>query len=445
MATTKTAPQQHSQPSRKGKRAWRKNVDVSEVQSGLEALREEVIKGGVISEKPSDALFTLDTTGDVAIQKAHRNKTYKPLKVNEIIARRSAVPAIDTRKRPSNVTDGILPEKKRKKTDGVSQKEYDRLRERAYGGEMVEKDIINSQSLASYDPWSEVLAPQQQIEQKEAEEKFTFLDKKKPTRAPDTLKQAPISLGVSARAIPAVSKPKGEASYNPLFEDWDNALNEAGAKEVEAEQKRLAVAAEEERKQRLIEKAQNEDDEAHGGWTEDESAWEGFESEMEADAEWLRKKRPERKTPAERNKVRRRKVAEREAKHEERMKIRDKEAKKIKEIAKEVSAKEKARISLEMFAAELGSDADEDVDDRLLRRRKFGKVPVPERPLELVLPDELQDSLRRLKPEGNLLKDRFRNLLVRGKIETRNPIQQPKKPKRTYTEKWTYKDFTISA
>lgn len=70
---------------------------------------------------------------------------------------------------------------------------------------------------------------------------------------------------------------------------------------------------------------------------------------------------------------------------------------------------------------------------------------LPERPLELVLPDELQDSLRLLKPEGNLLNDRFRSIMVRGKLETRKPIQQPKRAKRTYTEKWTYKDFTVSA
>jgi nucleolar protein 53 len=41
------APQQHKQPSRKGKKAWRKNVDVSDVQAGLEQARDEVIKGSV--------------------------------------------------------------------------------------------------------------------------------------------------------------------------------------------------------------------------------------------------------------------------------------------------------------------------------------------------------------------------------------------------------------
>jgi len=40
-----TAPKQHSQPSRKGKKAWRKNVDIDEVQKGLEEVREQVIQG----------------------------------------------------------------------------------------------------------------------------------------------------------------------------------------------------------------------------------------------------------------------------------------------------------------------------------------------------------------------------------------------------------------
>jgi len=44
-AAVREAPQQHKQPSRKGKKAWRKNVDLSEVQTGLESAREEVIQG----------------------------------------------------------------------------------------------------------------------------------------------------------------------------------------------------------------------------------------------------------------------------------------------------------------------------------------------------------------------------------------------------------------
>jgi nucleolar protein 53 len=59
----------------------------------------------------------------------------------------------------------------------------------------------------------------------------------------------------------------------------------------------------------------------------------------------------------------------------------------------------------------------------------------------LQLPDELADSLRTLRPEGNLLYDRFRSLRERGIVEARNPITNVKKAKKTSTEKWSYKDF----
>jgi len=45
MSSKLDAPQQLKQPSRKGKKAWRKNVDVTDVQEGLRNLKDEEIKG----------------------------------------------------------------------------------------------------------------------------------------------------------------------------------------------------------------------------------------------------------------------------------------------------------------------------------------------------------------------------------------------------------------
>ena len=45
MAQSLEEPQQHKQSSRKGKRAWRKHIDVTDIQVGLDNVREEVIKG----------------------------------------------------------------------------------------------------------------------------------------------------------------------------------------------------------------------------------------------------------------------------------------------------------------------------------------------------------------------------------------------------------------
>ncbi|MCJ1404869.1 hypothetical protein MMC11_008095 [Xylographa trunciseda] len=423
-------PQQKNQPSRKGKRAWRKNVDVSEVQEGLELVRVEVIKGGIIAEKSSDALFTLDATGSTTIQKSY-NKVHKPLRADQILAQRSAVPAIDSRKR-SGITDGVVePGNKRRKSNGVNPQEYERLKLRAYGSEAVTKDIIKADGIPKHDPWAEHNVEVQ-------DPRFSYLEKAKPVRAPNSLSEAPISLLGSAKAMPAVAKPRPGTSYNPAFEEWDRLLTEEGNKEVAAETKRRQVAKAEEVELARITAAQNERDDL---LTEDESAWEGIESEYEG-AEWLKKRRPERKTPAERNKVNRRKEAERQVKRDAERKRRTQQALQIKAIAQQMHAQDTTK---NMALATVGDSSEEEIDDRVLRRRKLGKNALPAKPLELVLPDELQDSLRLLKPEGNLLGDRFRNLMVRGKIESRKPISQPKKARRTYTEKWTYKDFTVSA
>jgi nucleolar protein 53 len=45
LAGAPEGPQQHKQPSRKGKKAWRKHVDVSEVVKGLDERNDQIIKG----------------------------------------------------------------------------------------------------------------------------------------------------------------------------------------------------------------------------------------------------------------------------------------------------------------------------------------------------------------------------------------------------------------
>lgn len=45
LSGSETAPSQYNQRSRKGKKAWRKNVDVTDVQAGLEEVNEQIIRG----------------------------------------------------------------------------------------------------------------------------------------------------------------------------------------------------------------------------------------------------------------------------------------------------------------------------------------------------------------------------------------------------------------
>lgn len=388
---------------------------------------------GVIAEKDSADLFTLDTAGDASTAKKLL-KGSKPLKADEIIAQRSAVPAVSMRKRPGEATtDGII-QPKRQKTSYVSHKELTRLRKIADGRQ---EDTIVEVTEASFDPWD----IQKDAEEAKQDPRFSFLEKAKKKKAPSTIKHRSISLAASGKVIPAVKKPEGGYSYNPTYADYEERLIAEGEKELAAEQKRLAATEEERAKLEAAARSAAEAAEAEARaelseWEED-SAWEGFESGTE-DVR-LNAKRPERKTPAQRNRIKRRKEDERKAKMAGNIKKKNEQAAQIKKIAKAVAEKEKARA----LARVQTEDSSSDGDDLELRRRKLGKITLPEKDLELVLPDELQESLRLLKPEGNLLKDRYRSLLVRGKVESRRPISFAKKAKRKATEKWTHKDFML--
>jgi nucleolar protein 53 len=125
------------------------------------------------------------------------------------------------------------------------------------------------------------------------------------------------------------------------------------------------------------------------------------------------------------------------------MKARRIQEQRIKEIAQEVQDRDSNRALVLAEQRDASETESEINDDQKLRRKQLGKFKLPQNDLELVLPDELQDSLRRLKPEGNLLKDRYRSMLVRGKVEARRHLPFRRQAKRKMTEKWTFKDFVL--
>ena len=255
------------------------------------------------------------------------------------------------------------------------------------------------------------------------------------------MKHKPISLAASGKEIPAVKKPDGGYSYNPVYTDYESRLIAEGEKALLTERKRLFLLEEErvkaEARARSAKEAEEAEKNANLSEWEEDSAWEGFESGTEDVG--LNAKRPERKTQAQRNKIKRRKEEERKAKMAADIKRKNEQVTEAKKLAQALKEKEIARKT----APIQDDDGDSSGDGLELRRRRLGKIALPEKDLELVLPDELQDSLRLLKPEGNILKDRYRSLLLRGKVESRRPISFAKKAKRKATEKWTHKDFML--
>lgn len=215
-------------------------------------------------------------------------------------------------------------------------------------------DITKKGSNEIYDPWADEGDNSVAVE----DPRFDFLPKPKAKVAPETLKHAPISLAANGKPIPSVRVPHGGASYNPQFEEWDRLIQEYGQEAVEAEKQRLDEELKEQEKQRLIEAAQGDDGEVK---SDDESAWEGFESEYEK-PEWLNKKRPERKTKTQRNKINRRKEAERQARWEAQKAKKEAQMEKVQELAERADQPEN------------DSDADDsdEGDEMKLRRKPLG-------------------------------------------------------------------------
>lgn len=439
--TASRAPATYTQPSRKGKKAWRKNVDISEVQQGLDEVREEIIKtGGVIAEKDSDELFTTDVKGDAEIAKQQAGK--KLLKVDELLALRSAVPGLEGRKRKAQAAAPGSRAKKAKNGKYVQHAELQRLREVANRGEVGRLNVEDGD--ATHDPWGEP-EPAKNAQ-------LDFLEPEQKKVEPKTLKHAPKTLAANGRHYPNVRKPDAGKSYNPLAEDYAALLEKEGEAAVAAEQERLAIgaAAADQEARAAAEAAKVEAAEKDDYATDYESAWEseweGFQSEGEKEV-FMQKQRG-RKSPAERNKVKARKEREAKEKMEAKDRARKKQEAEIQKIAKEVSARDKGRKahSMTLVRSQNTSDSDSDASpepDVRLQKRRFGKVPIPDAPLEVVLPDELEESLRRLKPEGNLMEERYRNLLVSGKLEARKKVWQRKHAKKERTEKWSYKDWKL--
>ncbi|KZT59939.1 Nop53-domain-containing protein, partial [Calocera cornea HHB12733] len=218
------APAQHAQASRKGKKAWRKHVDIGEVEQGLEELREEIrTTGGPLHEKSDKELFMVDLTGNENALSV-RKKLGKPLKSLEILHQRSAVPAVFSRPpKPAS--------------QHVTRKAKDDLRRKAGvhalfadGGKAEVTEAVKH--AGGYDVWS---GPTRDSElEKLTEEGWDFVGhvvRKKELKRP---RHETIPGSIS---LPAILPPHAGQSYNPTMETHHALL-------LQEHQKETAKAAE---------------------------------------------------------------------------------------------------------------------------------------------------------------------------------------------------------
>ncbi|PCH37463.1 P60-like protein [Wolfiporia cocos MD-104 SS10] len=421
-ASSVGAPAQHNQSSRKGKKAWRKNVNIEEIEEGMEGLRaEERVTGSILQKKTDQELFQIDVKGDEHVRKARSKFSNSLLTSAKILAQRSAVPAVHSRassasalkrKTPTYDEKGRLLRISKRQRRGLFNTVVDTTKVGA-GSALMELSEAAKKS-GTYDVWTDSVEG----------------TNVKPPSTPHP--RAHITL-------PAVPSPHEGTSYNPLVSSHQELLRTAH----EIEEQRVKKAAELNKFKAQMAAASRlaTIDEPKGvapGMLVDEVREGEEDVDAEPTGERVVKKMPARKTKQQRRKAERLR-AERRALEEKRARKRtlasiDSAKSMRKALKRSMAARE--RLHAQRHEAEL------EKRKKGLAGQRVGKHKVPEGEIDVQLGDELSESLRALKPEGNLFRDRFLSMQHRALIEPRVPIlTKQRRAKMKEYEKHAWKRF----
>ncbi|KDR76926.1 hypothetical protein GALMADRAFT_66490 [Galerina marginata CBS 339.88] len=434
------APSQLNQSSRKGKRAWRKNVDLGDVEETLEEIRaEERVTGTALHKMQDTELFQIDTKGDDKIRHTLPRYSAAQLTSTKILAQRSAVPAVFSRITSSsslNKRKALLSREEKERLMRIAKRPrkgpFNSIldpSEYAAGSGTVELSDAVKQS-GTYDPWAE----EQAVE--EVKDGMETVSKK--TIKPPALKRTRDLI-----EIPAIVEPHQGTSYNPPVEAHLELLEKAAS--IEAKRLRDAEKlAEIKAKMEGARLTQEEYDIAvAAGMTvqavQDDKDDENVASEGEEEPVPSVKKVPERKTKAQRNRATRvlaEKRALAEKAHRKRLLASISDVKTLRRTtAQAMSTQEQEREERRIALVEK-------LKKHGVAGQKLGKHKVPEGRVDVQIGEDLSESLRGLKPEGSLFHDRFQSLQQRALIEPRVRVLPKKRRNRMIEyEKHAWKRF----
>lgn len=401
MTKSKTgAPAQHNQPGRKGKRAWRKNVSIEDVEEGLEEIRtEERVTGSALQNKKDSELFQIDTVGDEKVRQSIP-KAKRQLTSLKILAERSAVPAVSSRKRPyvsKEDRERLLRIAKRPRK-GPFNSIIDPTESGAGSATLDLSEAVKNSG--TYDPW-------QKMEGESVPDGLELVMKKSVKTPSHSHPRQDIS-------IPAVPEPHQGTSYNPPVDAHQELLLQACA----MEEKRVKDVEKLAEVKSRIENARTHVQEQEGlppGMKLDNLA--GGEEEGKSDSNLaVPKKNPERKTKQQRRKAasvvsEQRALAAKAAMKRMHAMIND-----IKSIGRHAEKTSKRR---ELVRLERVLRRQQNLKKNGLAGKKLGKHKVPVGEIDVQLGEDLSENLRALKPEGNLFRDRFLSLQQRALVEPR--------------------------
>lgn len=376
-------------------------TDLSEIEKDLDSLRrEERLMGESIAlASKADRLFTLDTAGSVGEEKIKMKERglimlKKPLRVDQILlegplsskhaplygVRR--VQNTKTRIKMAKFTKPIITEK-------VSVKPMKKTVADAW-------DIADSTTLATIRNAKRNVAP-----------------------------------AVLQSKVPSVRVPlsSGE-SYQPKEDEYYERLNEAADIEIRKENYRKSLV-----QPICTSVSTGADDVKEDVTVADNVAVDGISDAGDADKDAFSETIPtiqntnknKKKTRAERNKMELKKIKSAEAKRMLEEEERRKQEHEVKSITKKFRKQheEQQKILLEKIEKRRLKRNSENAVLQRLAKRPFERDLIP-----IQMPEDRTKTLRELKPEGNLLVERFKSMQERTLIESATPAEELSRERR---------------
>ncbi|KAJ3358629.1 Glioma tumor suppressor candidate region protein 2 [Kappamyces sp. JEL0680] len=363
------------------------------------------------------------------MQRAIKSKTLVVEQIIDAHATNSAIPAILSRKSlkasfkavdnpigkkrhiSRNIANTIEKEAAKKKARGLLPGSAALAKQK----KITEKASAVKRAKGGFDMWAETAVDEEAI----ANDYLAPFLKKEVAK--------PVVEDTRPKAVPAVALPLPGISYQPTEKDHQAAIEVAASVEFKKLRKEEAI----ENQLAYPPELDLLDDDDFMGDSD------GSEASENADApEEVAKEKPRgKKTRAEINKANRAKQMHRKMLEQDQQQALLDQINKIKELEQDINNKEETQRQKKLLRDQyLSYLAD-------TKTKRLGRHVFQPASMEIQLTDELADSLRTLKPEGSLVKDRFLSLQARNIIEPRVPVRPRRRYATKLVESHDYKRF----
>ncbi|GAB0099357.1 hypothetical protein DMENIID0001_152130 [Sergentomyia squamirostris] len=394
--------------SKKNKSAWRKHVDITDVDNFLETSRlEERI--GTIDDAPDSSLFQVDKTPSKKSQ-----KTSVKSKRKVILSR--PLKCLSSLENNSKVTDPLTKRDKVKNRKNIVTMKHSAKSNSKLG----KADEKQPQIAFDHDLWNDD-KPTVEVEKKKSELEDKWFTKK-------IIDHNLRNTGVAAFKVPktAVKKtskltafepPHPGMSYNPKKEDYVSLMDGVVSDETNIIKKNnhldrvttqmfKKISAEERDKQILQEM----------------SAGLGFDVEIKQEDE-IKQEFPDEETystinPPVESKPKSKQALRKKAEERKRRNLLQKskiEKKKISDII-QIGRVKQAIVKREMKVANRRNKEEKEEEQKNFQPRRLGPMAFKEVDIDVAYPEEITGNLRTTKVTGNILKDRYVSLQKRNMV-----------------------------